>query len=155
MQVSARPRSRQRALPDAARELERQIEVSRDTERRPRWQEVVECDCSLFRSFSSGGVSGGGTVTETIPVAMPPESPPTWFDGSQSFRHAREESYVTTVPSGRFAALSNTSDSDSEHALVVRASSNADAGGRVAVLAGSPARRKRLRVVEFQHLRRV
>ena len=41
-----------------------------------------------------------------------------------------ERSHMS-VPSGRFAALSNTSDSDSEHALVVRASSNADAGGRV------------------------
>ena len=73
----------------------------------------------------------GGTVTESIPAAstMPADSPlPTWINGS-----------CRPVPSGRFAALS--------HALVVRASSNADAGGRVAVLASSSGCRKRLRVV--------
>ena len=52
----------------------------------------------------------------------------------------------TTVPRGRFAALSNMY-SDSEHGLIVRACSTPDAGGRVVVLAGSTGRRKKLRVV--------
>ena len=48
---------------------------------------------------------------------------------------------------GRFAPLSYTGGIDTERALAVRASSNADAGGRVAVFAGSSGRPKRLRVV--------
>ena len=90
-----------------------------------------------------------------VPTTMPAQSPlPTWVDGSQAMR-VREESVLDPgVPrSGRFAALSNTDDCDNECALVVRASSNADAGGRVAVPAGSASRPKRLHLVgHFQRI---
>ena len=82
-------------------------------------------------------------VDSSIPVSstMPAESPlPTWHDGNQSPRCARDASLVT-------------SDRDSEHALAVRASSNADAGRRMAVFARSSGRPKRLRVAgHFQRI---
>ena len=68
----------------------------------------------LFRLLEVGTV-----MDSSIPVSstMPAESSlPTWHDGNQSPRCARDGSLVT-------------SDKNSEHALAVRASFNADAAG--------------------------
>ena len=90
----------------------------------------------VFRSVELGTVADSSIP---VPSTMPAESLlPTWLDGNQSPRHARDESLVT-------------GDRDSEHVVVVRASSTADTGERMAVFTRSSGRPKRLSVVGHFH----
>ena len=112
------------------------IDVDTDDEQSAR---AISDEDPVFRSVELGTVADSSIP---VPSTMPAESPlPTWLDGNQSPRYARDESLVT-------------GDRDSEHVVAVRASSTADAGGRMAVFARSSGRPKRLRANFTSHCSR-
>ena len=109
------------------------IDVDTDDEQSAR---AISDEDPVFRSVELGTVADSSIP---VPATMPAESLlPTLLDGNQSPRCARDESLVT-------------SDRDSEHVVAVRASSTAEAEGRMAVFTRSSGRPKRLRVVGHFH----